>query len=654
MESLNNNFVVTLTWQVEAELECRKQLEWGCKHVMLIENVHVDSSLKNEYDDIKKLGLEETEICLVEGLEHSIRNRVKDKENLTKREDSASKVEKDYTYKYVLALQFADRTLNRAIKDDEIAGTNLAKHILEDIGKGILELHETGRIHGDIKPPNLLRVGTAWKLADLDISCQIGEKYGKKIPSTGWCPPEVVKAIGKEQLQSLEASIAHDLWSFGTLIYYLETGTELFQVDNRDKLAETNEIIYWHKDSQQRKKLKKIKEKQEAYRLLEKLLEFDPEKRLQNFSKDGKQEAMTIVLEDGYFSQHNNLCNKMDILIDNVDEMGEQLDKISSQIIRIENLTRAQQVELKQTSKVLLHAIYEATEVQTPTTFVILDEVLPEEPEKLSALDVADGYETLADDVIVQLKKWNGQLNQAKTWIKRLSSNELMQDMNPESIAAFIKGAATELVTKKTMYFYWVDELTAQPVRAQGFPIKITKPADIVPKLLPYIQVGMCAMSIYCGSAGIAKMFGFPIPTVPKEFRIGLKESVETLKQKSSVEAFQCVHEKVEAKDGETETLRGAGLRELKAFMKEHLSHLDDDSKFAGLNRIADSDGTAIWTVKTKEEVPHALEQRTKQRKQEGALVAIDLKEDQQELKELRQRNHELEQKAQTTCCVIC
>jgi serine/threonine protein kinase len=154
---------------------------------MLIENVHVDSSLKSKYDDIKKLGLEETEICLVKGLEHSIRNRVKDKENLIKRENSASKEEKDYTYKYVLALQFADRTLNRAIKDDEIAGTNLAKHILEDIGNGILEVHETGRIHGDIKPPNLLRVGTAWKLADLDISCQIGEKYGKKIPSTGWC-----------------------------------------------------------------------------------------------------------------------------------------------------------------------------------------------------------------------------------------------------------------------------------------------------------------------------------------------------------------------------------------------------------------------------------------------------------------------------------
>ena len=75
-----------------------------------------------------------------------------------------------------------------------------------------------------------------------------------------------------------------------------------------------------------------------------------------------------------------------------------------------------------------------------------------------------------------------------------------------------IKEGLSDLVTGGTMYLYLVDELTCEPVRAEGYPIVITKPSEIVPKLLPVMQVGLRAMSIYNGVGGIARLFGYPVP----------------------------------------------------------------------------------------------------------------------------------------------
>ena len=64
----------------------------------------------------------------------------------------------------------------------------------------------------------------------------------------------------------------------------------------------------------------------------------------------------------------------------------------------------------------------------------------------------------------------------------------------------------------------------------------------------------------------------------------------------------------------ETETVRGAGLRELKAFFAEK----DRDGEYAGLRRIGDDDGTAVWTALTDpDEVKAALEARAKERRAE-------------------------------------
>ena len=83
--------------------------------------------------------------------------------------------------------------------------------------------------------------------------------------------------------------------------------------------------------------------------------------------------------------------------------------------------------------------------------------------------------------------------------------------------------------------------------------------------------------------------------------------------QESSVEKFGAVHAKVQEGDNTDETTRGASLRELQRFFKEH----DKDEGYAGLRRIADEDGTAVWTILKETEVATQLEKRAGERREE-------------------------------------
>jgi len=73
------------------------------------------------------------------------------------------------------------------------------------------------------------------------------------------------------------------------------------------------------------------------------------------------------------------------------------------------------------------------------------------------------------------------------------------------------------------------------------------------------------------------------------------------------------VHTKVLEGDNKQETTRGASLRELQHFFEKE----DSNKGYAGLRRIADEDGTAVWTILEESEVTAKLDERTKERRQE-------------------------------------
>ena len=84
--------------------------------------------------------------------------------------------------------------------------------------------------------------------------------------------------------------------------------------------------------------------------------------------------------------------------------------------------------------------------------------------------------------------------------------------------------------------------------------------------------------------------------------------------QESSVEKFGAVHAKVQKGDNKQETTHGESLRELQRFFEEHDKH----KGYAGLRRIADKDGTAVWTLlKQETEVAVQLEKRAGERREE-------------------------------------
>ena len=96
-------------------------------------------------------------------------------------------------------------------------------------------------------------------------------------------------------------------------------------------------------------------------------------------------------------------------------------------------------------------------------------------------------------------------------------------------------------------------------------PIEITTPSDIVHKLMPMMQVGLRAISIFNGAAGVARMVGYPVPKVPDAWAQGASESLKLLKQESSVEQFSVVHEEVMGGSEESKSVRGHSLGALLA-----------------------------------------------------------------------------------------
>ena len=199
--------------------------------------------------------------------------------------------------------------------------------------------------------------------------------------------------------------------------------------------------------------------------------------------------------------------------------------------------------ELRKTRSTLMRAIFEATEVSTPTAFVILKEKLPtgEARVELTLNDDGTGF-TVEGEAVEEAKD---RYEQGKTWLGLCAQfGRAVAKCSPSAIAEAVTGACAELVVGEEMWLYLIDELTGKPVVPEGetiYPIRITKPAEVVSKLLPVMQVGLHAASLVNGVSGVVRLFGYPCPKVPEAWREGAQNSVEVLKQESSVEAFGAV-----------------------------------------------------------------------------------------------------------------
>ena len=183
------------------------------------------------------------------------------------------------------------------------------------------------------------------------------------------------------------------------------------------------------------------------------------------------------------------------------------------------------------------------------STSLILAVIYPTDPtESLSTEYISAELSSEGVDLQLEgdLKKCYEQVKTGMKWVIRLK--EIGSKVATGEVGkAFdiINEGIKDLIVAKKMYVYLIDDLTGEPVQAPGWPIEITKPSEIVHKLVPIMHIGVRAVSIFNGVAGVARMCGFPSPKVPKEWSKGLQESVELLKKESSVEDFGVVHDEV-------------------------------------------------------------------------------------------------------------
>ena len=257
------------------------------------------------------------------------------------------------------------------------------------------------------------------------------------------------------------------------------------------------------------------------------------------------------------------------------------------------SMGKATMAKIDKSTSTICTAVFEATEVTTPTCFVILPFELPDPSEdededaSESMLDAAEGWiETVTGFVETGESVVSDPVSYAKNFLSSTFTSKVE--------------TMKQKLVDKTLYLYLVDEYSGKPVYDTNgvFPVKIETSSDLVQEHMPMMRMGLQAMAVANGAASIANMFCPFVPRtlVPERITSKAKQFVDGLDKESNVSDFSSVQAVVDGDDGGTPK-RGAGLRNFQKFLQEK----DPESLFAGLKRVCGKDcgneGNAIWVT---------------------------------------------------------
>jgi len=126
-------------------------------------------------------------------------------------------------------------------------------------------------------------------------------------------------------------------------------------------------------------------------------------------------------------------------------------------------------------------------------------------------------------------------------------------------------------------------------------------------------------MALYHGVAGLARMFGCPIEHITEDLRKKFQAKIDELKDERSSSPFGVFADDIkelrsyEDQFLKKDSVRCKSLRQLIKFLEKK-----SDGHVAGLNRIADDNGRAIWTsLDTAQAVKDAIKRRADERLKE-------------------------------------
>ena len=346
----------------------------------------------------------------------------------------------------------------------------------------------------------------------------------------------------------VEASKTYDIWSFGCMLYHMMTGTSLFKCNRDDDLASAGsmiDLLCWN-EQRRREKLDDVKDEL-ASQLLERILQEDHMKRPRN---------MAEVLDHGFFKHkltagisNDELLHKLDKRFDeqevHFNDIKSSQDEILLNTHKIVELNFKLLTKVEQSTSTILKGVFEATEVLTPTCFVILPYKLQKQPEENPTTGQIENVLRVAGDSIEKARDFMDKLEDVEDAV-----NLAMED--PEKAAKGFFSHCKKRLTEKAeavfdakrqskLYFYLVDEYTGEPCDGGVYPIEITTQSELCKKAVPFMKLGMKAVSVFNGAAAISTMCGCPIlPVPPKLMKMG-NDAIKKMDQESSVAEFAVV-----------------------------------------------------------------------------------------------------------------
>src|SRR5262249_29408985 len=144
-----------------------------------------------------------------------------------------------------LAMEFvAGRSVGDTLEKGKPLDEKLALEILADVSRGLVEAHERGIIHRDIKPDNILFVRTLTtdlparsfvdeeplvKLSDFGLARHLEESESLRLTRTGAIVGTPLYLSPEQGAGSSEVGPASDVYSMGATLFHLLAGRPPFQ-----------------------------------------------------------------------------------------------------------------------------------------------------------------------------------------------------------------------------------------------------------------------------------------------------------------------------------------------------------------------------------------------------------------------------------------
>lgn len=260
------------------------------------------------------------------------------------------------------------------------------------------------------------------------------------------------------------------------------------------------------------------------------------------------------------------------------------------------------------TRTVLLRATLEVSEVDFPTSFIILKQKIRQDEDSTSNGNCQQIFDTAMDWAVRTSRIIDKELSMTAS---RIIDEESSTTSSIDDIFKLIGGKLGNLLLwskKDTMWLYVVDEASYEPLIDGESPIEIKRPSELVPKLLPIMQLTMHAAAIYGQVSGFVRLFGYPLPSLPSHLISQGKDFVKLLQSSSTVEQYAPLKEALLAnqRNGSSrlspKTVRGYPKDELKEFYKAN-KLLTSQGKlvrnaFGKLEKHITIHGKVIWTAR--------------------------------------------------------